>query len=52
MYEVSGVLTDTDHYLVFAKVRERLALSEQAAHKFDDDRWRARMNAIINLQVL
>jgi len=37
---------------VVAKVRERLAVSEQAAQKFDEDSWRARMNAIINLQVL
>jgi hypothetical protein len=26
---------DTDHYLVVAKVRERLAASKQAAQKFD-----------------
>ena len=29
---------DTDHYLVFAKVRERLAISKQAAQKFDEER--------------
>jgi hypothetical protein len=37
---------------VVAKVRERLAVSKQAAQKFDEDRWRARMNAIMKLQVL
>jgi len=26
---------DTDHYLVVTKVRERMAVSKQAAHKFD-----------------
>ena len=35
-----GADCDTDHYLVVAKVRERLAVSEQAAQKFDEDRWR------------
>ena len=29
----------TDHYLVFAKVRERLAVIKQAAQKFDADRF-------------
>jgi hypothetical protein len=32
MYDFSGELTDTDHCLVVAKVRERLAESTQAAH--------------------
>ena len=30
---------DTNHYLVVAKVRERLAVSEQAAQKFDAERF-------------
>ena len=30
-----GADCDTDHYLVVAKVRERLAVSKQAAQKFD-----------------
>jgi len=30
-----GAGCDTDHYLVIAKVRERLAVSKQAAQKFD-----------------
>jgi hypothetical protein len=29
---------DTDHYLVLAKVRERLAVSKRAAQKIDTDR--------------
>jgi hypothetical protein len=33
-----GAGFDTDHFLVVAKVRERLAVSEQAAQKFDEDR--------------
>jgi hypothetical protein len=32
---VRVVYFDTDHYLVVAKVRERLAVSKQAAQKFD-----------------
>ena len=30
-----GAECDTDHYLVVAKVKERLAVSKQAAQKFD-----------------
>jgi len=33
---------DTDHYLVVAKVRERLAASKQAAEKFDVERFNLR----------
>jgi hypothetical protein len=47
-----GADCDTDHYLVVAKVRERLAIIEQAAQKFDKDKWWALMNVIMNLQVL
>ena len=39
MYEVSEELTDTDHYLVFAKVRERFSVSKVAAQKFDGKRF-------------
>jgi hypothetical protein len=31
MYNLSGELTDIDHYLVVAEVKERLAVSKQAA---------------------
>jgi endonuclease/exonuclease/phosphatase family metal-dependent hydrolase len=34
-----GADCDTDHYLVVAKVRERLAVSKQAAQKIDTDRF-------------
>jgi len=37
-----GVDCDTDHYLVFANVRERLAVSKQAAKKFDVKRFNLR----------
>jgi galactokinase len=30
---------DTDHYLVAAKFRERLAVIKQAAQKFDGERF-------------
>jgi len=30
-----GAECDTDHYVVVAKLRERLAVSKQAARKFD-----------------
>jgi len=32
-----GADCDTDHYLVVAKVRERLAVSKQVAQKFDGE---------------
>jgi len=34
-----GVDCDTDHYVQFADVRERLAVSKQAAQKFDGERF-------------
>jgi hypothetical protein len=37
-----GADCDTDHCLVVAKVRERLAVSEQAAQKFDVERFNLR----------
>jgi hypothetical protein len=33
---------DTDHYLVVAKARERLAVSKQAAQKFDVEKFNLR----------
>jgi len=37
-----GVGCDTDHFLVVAKVRDRLAASKQAARKIDGDRFNLR----------
>ena len=37
-----GAGCDTDHYLVAAKVRERLAGSKQTAQKFDVERFNLR----------
>jgi hypothetical protein len=39
MYDLAGELTDTDHYLVVAEGRGRLAVSKQAAQKFDVKRF-------------
>jgi hypothetical protein len=36
-----GADCDTDHYLVVAKVRERLAVNKQAAQKFDGKRFKS-----------
>jgi hypothetical protein len=37
-----GVDCDTDHYLVVAKIRERLAVNKQGAQKFDGERFNLR----------
>jgi len=37
-----GADYNTDHYLVVPKVRERMAVSRQAAQKFDVDRFNLR----------
>ena len=43
MYEVlRRADCDTDHYLVVVKVRERLAVSKQAAQKLDEERFNLR----------
>ena len=37
-----GANCDTDHYLIVTKVKEILAISKQAAQKFDEDRFNLR----------
>ena len=37
-----GADYDTDHYLVVAKVKERLAVTKQAAQKLDGERFNLR----------
>jgi endonuclease/exonuclease/phosphatase family metal-dependent hydrolase len=42
VHSFRGADCDTDHYLVVAKFRERLAVSKQAAQKFDGERFNFR----------
>ena len=42
MYDVTGAECDIDHYLVVAKFRERLAVSKQAAQKFEGEGFNIR----------
>jgi hypothetical protein len=42
MRSFKGADCDTDHYLVVAEVRESLAVSKQAAQKFDEERFNLR----------
>jgi len=42
MYDLSGQLTDADHYLVVAKVKEKLVASKQEAQKFNVERFKFR----------
>ena len=44
MYERNfrGAECDTDHYVVFAKVKERLAVSRQATQDFDVEIFNSR----------
>ena len=42
MRRFRGAECDTDHYLVIAKVRERLAVGKQAAQRFDRQRFNLR----------
>jgi hypothetical protein len=44
-----GANCDTDHYLVVAKFKERLAVSKQAAQKFDAERFN--FNKLSELEV-
>jgi hypothetical protein len=38
-FEVHSNIYDTDHYLVVAKVRERLAVNKQRSHRFHREKF-------------
>ena len=42
MRSFRGADCDTDHYLVVAEIKEMLAVSKQAAQKFDEERFNLR----------
>jgi len=52
---VRGADCDADHYLVVAKVRERLAVSKQTAQNFNGDRFNLRelyeLEVVIQCQI-
>jgi hypothetical protein len=37
---------DTDHYLVVAKVREKLAVNKQRSHRFHMERFNLKLNEV------
>jgi len=41
---------DTEHYLVVAKVRERLAVSKQAEEKFDVEKFNLRKLSVLQVR--
>jgi len=50
MYTFRGTDCDTDHCLVIAKVWERLAVSKQAAQKFDVEKFNLKMLSVLELR--
>ena len=40
--KIQGTDCNTDHYLVVTKVKERLAVSKEAAQRFDGERFNLR----------
>jgi hypothetical protein len=45
-----GADCDTGHYLVVAKVREILAISKQAAQKFDAERFNLKKLSVLEVR--
>jgi hypothetical protein len=45
-----GADCDTDHHLVVARVRERLAVTKQAAQKFDEERFHLQKLSVLEVR--
>jgi hypothetical protein len=50
LQSIMGAECDPDHYLMVAKVREILAVSQQAAQKFDVERFNLRKLNELNVR--
>ena len=51
MYDLSRDLTDTDHYLVVAKVKDNATVCKQAAQKLDEERSNLKKEIELEVEV-